>query len=1153
MAYDFYEIPSFDGKSADLVYADPLQPPMPAFVHYGYAVGSTAATWTQLTARRAIPFVQLRTWSGAFPSRYPELVARLQQQRGYVPGESVLRDLDEVPHFLANTAMRLGALELAANIFSGRVTASDKDPFPHQLALQQFMRAKQDHVQRVLIADEVGLGKTIEIGLVLRDLLVARGTLDDFSCVYLTSGGLVEDAAQKLRSVLKGALGDQNLVDEVESFVGFGRGNARGVHVASMHAARLYTGEKKQRLEPGVRPDILIIDECHHCASDTVLAGATYVDRRNATLTYTAAHQMIDGQFWPDSHPPRLVILMSATPFRNTDQFANLLRLLTHNVDGFDAYKRDVDAQRLIDELQRADSRTAVVWRRQDDKAVHSWRGGRLFPNLRIVRPHRNQPGELLMTPEYLSIIGEIRTAIRDVMRSHNSHFGGFAVSQLEKKLTSSSIAGACYIFSWCVRHSAWSSLEAFRKDVTVATENLRRLLIEISQRLATFDRQSSNKHSEVYLPSEGFRFKARDLAQGGAIPDIYKFRDKLEESEDNAPRNFLATPEEIERITEIGLRLLRFSQSGSNGVENAKLGWLEKMLEDHPESRFLVFTESLQTCAIVQSAMPRHARTLTGEMGGTERDEVVAEFRNPKSTVRVLVATSAADEGFDLQVANRVVHWDLSPSPAVLMQRNGRVARLGQISDVTAYYLILPGTHEEKRDSALLDRFGALGIDDVRLQLKILGTLTEEEQARLEEAIEENDTHLVGRILAAAQRGNEEMDRRLDTLSTELGLVSVMDRDQLATRLEAWDNLGLPDHLDIELSFSDVPWQRPVFGEQTTLEDVTAHAARIEFNHRKQEVTFDPEFKVFSAVARHYELAGLRPWTRRESSNQEMKIRPDEQADFIGALVSSLARLPHADFATLPRAVLSARVPAAGKANYLLFVTHPMREAETIERPLLAPYLTFYAFDDDSDIPMAAGTAAEVHEVISLLEVEASVRAAPRAAIAVEQHQRRAERLRGWVRAQTHLGAASLFEQARYALPIPVALIAIVGEEIANVAQGSESSETHLMWSKPCVAMFEFLIESDPARLIRLIDSGTLEPADLTFAAEIAGRAPGETSVESLLRLLVHPSPVVREGAVYGLSRQRSRRVEDRLRELTVTDPSPGVREAAIHVLEDE
>jgi hypothetical protein len=47
-----------------------------------------------------------------------------------------------------------------------------------------------------------------------------------------------------------------------------------------------------------------------------------------------------------------------------------------------------------------------------------------------------------------------------------------------------------------------------------------------------------------------------------------------------------------------------------------------------------------------------------------SEGDRAVRDLRsNPN--VRILVATSAADEGFDLQVANRVVHWDLSSSPA--------------------------------------------------------------------------------------------------------------------------------------------------------------------------------------------------------------------------------------------------------------------------------------------------------------------------------------------------------------------------------------------------------------------------------------------------------------------------------------------------------
>ena len=92
-------------------------------------------------------------------------------------------------------------------------------------------------------------------------------------------------------------------------------------------------------------------------------------------------------------------------------------------------------------------------------------------------------------------------------------------------------------------------------------------------------------------------------------------------------------------------------------------------MLEEYPESRFLVFTEILQTCEIITKALPRISDKLTGSMGDSEREKVVRRFRGEeKPSIRVLVATSAADEGFDFQVANRVVHWDLSSSPAVLM-----------------------------------------------------------------------------------------------------------------------------------------------------------------------------------------------------------------------------------------------------------------------------------------------------------------------------------------------------------------------------------------------------------------------------------------------------------------------------------------------------
>ena len=208
----------------------------------------------------------------------------------------------------------------------------------------------------------------------------------------------------------------------------------------------------------------------------------------------------------------------------------------------------------------------------------------------------------------------------------------------------------------------------------------MRKLISQISQRIAEFDLGSSNKYADVSFPSDSFHFRLASLAGGGKVDDIYKFSEALRKKDDEG-KYFSATPDEIIELTSLATRLLNFSISTQgDGVENAKLNWLKKMLEKYPESRFLVFTEILQTCEIITKALPRISDKLTGSMGSSERENVVRKFRGEdKKSIRVLVATSAADEGFDFQVANRVVHWDLSSSPAVLMQRNGRVARLGQ------------------------------------------------------------------------------------------------------------------------------------------------------------------------------------------------------------------------------------------------------------------------------------------------------------------------------------------------------------------------------------------------------------------------------------------------------------------------------------------
>ena len=326
MSYHLFEIPSVNGHHSDLVLADPDNPNAPAYSHYAFTIG-TPANPNELTQRRGIPFSSFRDWEKL--SSDFNIEEMLVPGKAYLPGSSVLEETDLNPAFQAKTAMRLGALELLANIFSGRITASDKDPFPHQLALQQHMKAHQTQVQRLLIADEVGLGKTIEIGLVLRDLLVAQGYSKPLRCLYLTKGGLLDDVKLKLQSVIPGVDGE-SIVQVEKSLVEYGN-RTDGIHIASMDAARRYVKKaQKKKLPIGVKPEILIIDEAHHCASEDELTSPQRIGMKATTRAYEAAYQMISGEFWQDSAPPKLVVFMSATPFRSRPQFINLLRLLTN-------------------------------------------------------------------------------------------------------------------------------------------------------------------------------------------------------------------------------------------------------------------------------------------------------------------------------------------------------------------------------------------------------------------------------------------------------------------------------------------------------------------------------------------------------------------------------------------------------------------------------------------------------------------------------------------------------------------------------------------------------------------------------------------------------------------------------------------------------
>jgi superfamily II DNA/RNA helicase len=104
--------------------------------------------------------------------------------------------------------------------------------------------------------------------------------------------------------------------------------------------------------------------------------------------------------------------------------------------------------------------------------------------------------------------------------------------------------------------------------------------------------------------------------------------------------------------------------------------------------------------------------------MSIAERRDAQEEFQ---TRARVLISTDAGGEGVNLQFAHVVINYDLPWSPTRIEQRIGRVDRIGQAAEVTAYNLVLESSVDarvlevlERKLAVILDELGVDKFGDV-------------------------------------------------------------------------------------------------------------------------------------------------------------------------------------------------------------------------------------------------------------------------------------------------------------------------------------------------------------------------------------------------------------------------------------------------------
>ena len=223
-----------------------------------------------------------------------------------------------------------------------RMEARAVSTLAHQLSIVAHI-LKEPHLQNVLIADEVGLGKTIEAALLVKEILTARpGT----RILYLAPARLVRNVRKEFEKLdlrfriwVSGGEQDARLTDDKV--------------IASIHRA-----VHPNHFDAFVDQiwDVIIVDECHHL-SDWGAGGGSP----------TRKYKLVD-ELREDMPRSGRLILMSGTPHQGHGyRFENLLNLLRRP------------------EEEQQELRGRVIYRTKED--IADWEGRPLFPGRRVNPP----------------------------------------------------------------------------------------------------------------------------------------------------------------------------------------------------------------------------------------------------------------------------------------------------------------------------------------------------------------------------------------------------------------------------------------------------------------------------------------------------------------------------------------------------------------------------------------------------------------------------------------------------------------------------------------------------------------------------------------------------------------------------------------------
>ncbi|MEU0406235.1 helicase-related protein [Streptomyces griseorubiginosus] len=530
---------------------------------------------------------------------------------------------------LLRTALRVGFRSGAGPFRSLAGIAVE----PRAYQLVPLLMALRQKTVRMLISDDVGIGKTIEAGLIASEML-AQGEATGLA--VLCSPALAEQWQQELRSKfgIDAELVLSSTVSRLER--GLDLGQSLFDKYPNVIVSTDYIKSPRHR-DDFVRhcPDLVIVDEAHTC----VVADETSTSSQSQ-LRYELLRRVAEDA---DRH----LLLVTATPHSGKESaFRNLLGLIKPELEhvSLDSESgRKLLAQHFV-ARKRADVRQYLT--KEDGLADDSLAERTAFPSDRYFKDETYK-----LSPEYRALLDD-------------------AIAYASERVEEAGGQGRRE-----ARIAWWSAIALLRSLVSSPRAAAQTLTTRSAAAIAASAEEADKLGAPLNSDSPGNdALEGIDVAPGAEtaadspLADLAKLAEQLEGPEKDLKLKALI--KHIKALLADGYNPIVFCRY----IPTAK--YLAEQLENDPEKK---------------KRSPLGAKTVvkavTGELSPQQRIErieaLAAEAGEDAAARRVLIATDCLSEGVNLQHHfDAVVHYDLAWNPTRHDQREGRVDRYGQRRD---------------------------------------------------------------------------------------------------------------------------------------------------------------------------------------------------------------------------------------------------------------------------------------------------------------------------------------------------------------------------------------------------------------------------------------------------------------------------------------